>query len=149
MCAWSTEFLDSTFPFVLSELHLLDKGKKNGAEESDPVHPHGDKPFFIDVVDQGPTIMVIAELPGIDRSQIDIHLQDSEVQILVKPTERANESGSLNYLLRERPLLFGARKIKLPPEVLVKAGNAKLEAGILTVTFTKETIVKGQRIPIG
>lgn len=103
--------------------------------------------FKIDVKDTGKTYEVTAEMPGIKKEDLDIHLDDGRLKICVHQEEESEEENK-NYIHRERRISSMERNIYLQD-----AGSddikAKLNEGILTIEIPKkEEIDTAKRIEI-
>ena len=58
--------------------------------------------FKTDVIDQGDSYLLQAELPGFDKSDINIDLKDSLLTISASHKEEKNEEDKSKYIRRER-----------------------------------------------
>ncbi len=92
--------------------------------------------FKLDVKEKDSTYIIEAELPGIDRENIDLDLTDERLTISVKQEENVNEEKD-NYVHRERRLCSMSRSIHLGDAELGEI-KAKLDNGILTISVPKK-----------
>ena len=103
----------------------------------------------LDMRDLGDRYLIEAEIPGIDKEDIDIELKDDTLVIEGETTEETEEEGE-DYLRRERGYRSFYRRLPVPEEVEQDEVSAELDRGILTIDLPKkETEVKeGKKIDI-
>jgi len=96
-----------------------------------------------DVVDEGDSFVVRADLPGYDSDDIDVQL--AEGRTLTISAEQSEESGveSGTYVQRERRRQSTSRTVRLPEAVEESETNAAYDDGVLTVTLPKATADEG------
>lgn len=92
--------------------------------------------FKIDIQDSEKTYIVEAELPGVQKEDISITLNEGKLNLSVKK-EELSENKSKNYIHRERKYAQMARTILLS-DADDKRVKAKLEEGVLTITVPKK-----------
>jgi HSP20 family protein len=92
--------------------------------------------------------VVKAELPGVNKDQVDIQLQDRELVIAgeIAESENGNGNGRRHHSSR-RTGRFEFRTY-LPGDVKADAVTAQLSDGILTVTVPKSEAAKPRKIEI-
>jgi HSP20 family protein len=92
--------------------------------------------FKIDVQDNKSEYVVEAELPGVQKSEVSISLNDGRLNIAVKKEENIEEKDK-NYIHKERRYSSMSRSIMLADadETGIKA---KLDNGVLSVTVLKK-----------
>ena len=102
-----------------------------------------------DLRDLGDLYRVEAEVPGLDKSDIEIELRDDNIVINGERTEEKEEEGE-DYLRRERGYKSFYRRLPMPNEVKSDEIKASLENGILTIDLPKKESKKkkGKRIKI-
>jgi HSP20 family protein len=90
----------------------------------------------IDVVDDGDALRITAELPGMDRQDVQIQIEDD---CLVLQGEKRLESKSEEKGSYRLERAFGSfmRVIPLPDGVDVDRADAKFDKGVLTVRLPK------------
>jgi HSP20 family protein len=93
----------------------------------------------VDVVDQGNTILVRVELPGVDADDIHISLQDN-VLVVHGEHQRKEESGDEFYYRRECSYGEFRREIVIPVDVSTEKVDAEHDNGVLTVTLWKTAV---------
>jgi len=103
----------------------------------------------LDMRDLGDSYLIEAEIPGIDKDDIEIELRDDSMVIEAETTEETEEEGE-DYLRRERGYRSFYRQLPVPEEVEEDEIRAELNQGILTIDLPKkETEVKeGKKIDI-
>lgn len=89
-----------------------------------------------DVVDQGNTILVRVELPGVDADDIHISLQNNTL-VIHGEHQREGESDEEFYYRRECSYGAFRREIVIPVEVSAERVDAEHDNGVLTVTLWK------------
>lgn len=103
--------------------------------------------FKIDVQDCDNEYVVEAELPGVQKDNVNLDYEDGKLRISISKSEESEENKK-NYIHRERCYSSMVRSIYLEnakPDGIV----AKLEDGVLCVTVPKqEKSDNSKRIPI-
>jgi len=77
-----------------------------------------------------------AELPGVQKNDLDIDLKDNYLTIRAKKTEEKNENGK-DYKKSEFKYGEFSRSVYLPQEVDIENADAKLENGVLKIVIPK------------
>ena len=95
----------------------------------------------LDVVDDGDALRVIAELPGMDRKDVEIILEDDAI-VLRGEKKLESETEEQGCYRVERAFGSFQRVIPLPEGVDIKGAEAKFENGVLTVRLPKSTADK-------
>lgn len=90
----------------------------------------------LDVEEDDKYVTVTAELPGIDREDVHIAVQDDMLEIRGHKTQERKQDGD-NFRMVERSYGSFARRIALPAEVDSNKAEAKLERGVLTLRLPK------------
>jgi HSP20 family protein len=92
----------------------------------------------VDVAERDGDIVVTADLPGYEKSDIDVAVSGRELTI---EAERSGESEERdeNYIRRERSHRRVSRSLMLPEEVVEAEASASYKNGVLTVTLPRET----------
>jgi HSP20 family protein len=104
----------------------------------------------IEVKEKDNEVVVLAELPGLQETDVEVTLTDNVLSIRgEKKLEKTDKEGEYTYSERS----YGAfeRRIPIDAEVLGDQVPAKFADGVLTVTLPKNPDAKGhsRRIPIG
>jgi len=108
-------------------------------------------PYAVDVREDADHIFVDAELPGFQKDQIDITLENQTLAITADRHEAEQESNgeSGGYLLKERRHTRFSRSFTLPPTVDESKVDAKLSDGVLRITLNKREESKPRKINVG
>ncbi len=101
----------------------------------------------VDVLDQDTQIVVRAEVPGIDRENLDISVTDNLVTIRGQSRhEESKEEGA--YFRREISQGAFERTVLLPSDVDADKAKATFTDGMLELTLPKVKEVRRRRIPV-
>ena len=92
--------------------------------------------FKVDVEDNGNEYLIEAEVPGIDKKDIIVELNDGKLMISITRDENS-ESKKKNFIHRERRYSSMSRSIYLE-DAKPDGIKAKLENGLLKVVVPKE-----------
>jgi HSP20 family protein len=109
--------------------------------ESEMIEPSAD------VAESNGEVTVKMAIPGIDKEQIHISVDDGVLDVHGE-TRKETEEKKKNYYRQE--IRYGAfrRTITLPTAVDVDKADAKLKDGILTITMPKSKATKGHQIKV-
>ena len=103
--------------------------------------------FKINVQQNDCEYLVEAELPGVNKEEIDLDLNEGRLTISVKREEKINEEKK-NYIHRESRYSSMSRSIYLA-DADSKGIKAKLDGGLLSITVPRqEKSVKADKIEI-
>lgn len=83
----------------------------------------------MDVIDRGDEYVVVADLPGYRKQDIDVTVKKSRVELVADPDEDGPTAG--------RPSI--RRVVQLPEWVREKRARASYEKGVLKVRLPKRT----------
>ena len=108
--------------------------------------------FPMDLEDEGEEFVLTADLPGYEKSDIDISL-DGRSLTLSAHREHEHESegdDDAMYIRRERRSESVSRSVSLPSDVDAESASATYSNGVLTVTVPKVHVEEdeGHRIDI-
>ncbi|MFC6990043.1 Hsp20/alpha crystallin family protein [Haloplanus sp. GCM10025708] len=104
----------------------------------------------VDVAEWDGEFLVIADLPGFEREDIDVRLTDHTLHIDAEHVAE-HEPEADRWLRRERARTSVSRRIELPEAIDEDSVSATYENGVLTVTLPKESTTEstgGRRISI-
>jgi HSP20 family protein len=89
------------------------------------------------------------EVPGMDATDIDMHVHDGTIYISGEKKERRDEDEK-GYSYSERSYGAFERRVELPPGADAKSIKAKVRNGILEITIPKkpDAAAKRQRIEV-
>lgn len=101
----------------------------------------------VDIYDDNDKIVIKAELPGMDKKDIDIDLKD---HILTLKGERnyENEKKEGSYYHRERTFGKFQRSFRLPVDSVADRIGAEFKDGILTIEVPKAEEEKPKKIAV-
>jgi HSP20 family protein len=104
--------------------------------------------FKVDVNEHGDEVMVVADLPGVEKQDINIRLLNP--RSLEISTERKNETEGeeKGYYVRERTYGSMTRIVPLPAEVEEKDADANFKNGVLEIRLKKMKETKENKIEI-
>ena len=91
--------------------------------------------FKVDVVQEEDRYLVSCDLPGIDKENIQIEVEDGVLTIAVKFEEEKEEKDEkANYLHRERRMINSSRRIRLN-DIDEEKIEATMDKGVLTINL--------------
>ena len=101
----------------------------------------------VDVIERDSEILVRAEIPGVDKKDLDISVTENSVSIKGSVQhEEVEEKGE--YYRRETSSGSFARTVVLPSEVDTSNVKTKFESGVLEMTLPKAKPSKRQKISV-
>mgnify|MGYP002464443657 CR=1 FL=1 len=105
--------------------------------------------FRTDIREAGDKFVLEAELPGFQKEDIDLHLQDGVLTITAKRQEEQEEKKEGKYLCRERRMGSCARAFDVSG-IREEDITAAFEDGVLKLTLPKqgEPVPQSRRIAI-
>lgn len=103
----------------------------------------------LDVQEHKDSIKVTAELPGMDRSDIDVSLHDGMLTISGEKKVEKEEKG-VDYHHLERSFGYFSRSVSLPDTVKSDKVEAVYRDGVLNVTIPKsaKAVERSKKVPI-
>ncbi|SFL24373.1 HSP20 family protein [Halogranum rubrum] len=96
----------------------------------------GMRDVAVDVSETDEDVVVTADLPGYEKSDIDVTAADGRLTIAAARDE-TSETEDTHYHRRERTHREVRRSLHLPADVEETAANATYQNGVLTVTLPK------------
>ena len=115
-----------------------------------PAQQQGRLPAFrTDIRDQGDHYLLEADLPGFQKGDIDLHLEDGVLTITAKHQETAENKQEGKYICRERRVGSYARSFDMSG-IQEDAISAAYENGVLTLILPKqgEVVPQSRKISI-
>ncbi|MHA1378448.1 MAG: Hsp20/alpha crystallin family protein [Candidatus Helarchaeota archaeon] len=91
----------------------------------------------MDIIDQDDKFVITAEVPGIPKEKIDIHIVKNKLEIKAEDKVEKEEKKE-GYIRRERGQRSFYRQIILPEDVDAEKIDANLKNGILEVVIPKK-----------
>ena len=103
----------------------------------------------IDVAEYDDELVVMADLPGFDREEIDVRVRDDRLTIGAE-RDASREDTDRRYLRRERRHESVTRTVDLPTTVRTEDATATYRHGVLTVTIPLDVVDadEGHRIDV-
>jgi HSP20 family protein len=103
----------------------------------------------IDVYETHDSYVVVAEVPGLRREQIDLSLEESRLTIRAQRSERPRATGEIvHYHQVERGHGGFTRTFKFAEKVAIEGVTADLADGVLAVTLPKQPPPPARRIEV-
>lgn len=93
----------------------------------------------VDLVDEGKTFVVHAELPGVAKDKIDVSLTKDGIEINAE-TDVEKEDKQKNFVVRERVYSHVYKQLSFPEEVIPEKAESTFKDGLLEVCIPKKTI---------
>jgi len=101
----------------------------------------------VDMIDQKDNILIKAELPGVDKKDLDVSVTDRTVTIKGKTSsEKKEEKG--NYYRREISSGSYERVLTIPANVDSSKAKAKFRDGVLELTIPKTGKTGGKKVNV-
>jgi HSP20 family protein len=101
----------------------------------------------VDIYDKGNDVVIHAELPGMKKEDIDVHVENNVLTIRGKK-ERKEEVKEEGYYRTERAYGTFSRSFSLPNTVDVKKIHAEYKEGVLTLKLPKAEEAKPRQIEV-
>ncbi|MDN5358812.1 MAG: hypothetical protein PWP76_655 [Candidatus Diapherotrites archaeon] len=106
---------------------------------------------LVDVVDEGDKFRIVAEIPGVNKEDLDVRIMEDSVVIRAEKKMDKEDKGK-NYYVRERGYTSYYRTIALPEPVVPEKAEATYKNGVLEIVVPKrapkEEEGKGFRVQI-
>jgi HSP20 family protein len=104
---------------------------------------------LLDIQDREDHYMLVAELPGIPKDNVDVSVLENNVEISgdnVLACELGVED--LAYICNERTQTKFYRKVAIPGPILPEEAEASMEHGVLTVKLPKKLPEPSQKVSL-
>jgi HSP20 family protein len=92
---------------------------------------------LVDLVDAGKEFVVKAELPGVEKEDLDVRVTPDSLEIRAVSRREKKEDGR-DYYFRERAYSSFERVLPFPEDVLADRAGAELKDGVLEVRVPKK-----------
>jgi HSP20 family protein len=102
----------------------------------------------VDVAEQESEVIVVADLPGVEKENVEIALVNPRTLEIKCERKQEKEEKDEGYYLRERRSGSMSRLVALPHEVTDEGATASFRNGVLEVHFRKIKIERGVKIKI-
>jgi HSP20 family protein len=104
-----------------------------------------DRVWGLDLEEEGDKLVVRAEMPGFDASELDLQLSGRSLTIKAEKKQENKKDGNQG---REERYISYRRSIMLPEEINPDKAEAKYENGVLEVRLPKSEQAKTKQIPV-
>ncbi len=101
----------------------------------------------LDIQDLGDRYSVQAEMPGLDKDDIELEITDDKLTIKAEKEQETKEEGE-DYIRRERGYRSFYRELPLSDEVISEETKASYENGILDISIPKKEKEKKEGIKV-
>ena len=102
----------------------------------------------LDVSETEANYTVKAEIPGVRKEDIDVHIEGSQVTIGAELKKEREEKKDGRVLRSERQFGWASRSFTLASAVDESKSNAKYQDGVLELTLPKLATTSSRRLPI-
>jgi HSP20 family protein len=100
-----------------------------------------------DFFQKGGNYVIKADLPGVDKDDISVSIEDDLITIRGKKVKNTEDEGD-NYFVRESSSGSFSRSFRLPVAVDADQVDATFKGGVLTVTIKAKEEAKGKKVKI-
>ncbi|MFQ6136824.1 MAG: Hsp20/alpha crystallin family protein [Candidatus Hydrothermarchaeales archaeon] len=102
---------------------------------------------YTDIQETDKEIIITAEIPGVEKEEIDINATEDRIEISAE-SKREVEEKEGGYLRRERSYGRYYRSYALPASVTPENAKANYKNGVLEVRLPKKEIKKGTSVKV-
>ncbi|MDD1658469.1 MAG: Hsp20/alpha crystallin family protein [Methanomicrobiales archaeon] len=102
----------------------------------------------VDVREHDDEVVVVADLPGVEKDDVSLHLRDPRTLQISCERRAEQEEKEEGYYMRERRFGSMDRLVRLPAEVTESGGSATFKNGVLEVRLKKSVEEQRKTIPI-
>ena len=138
---------DETFDMLFSMKNKMDRFFAASEPEAAPfgLQPGSHWSPAVDLFDFGDQYRVMVEVPGIEKSQIELSVYSDRVVVKGRREESFDTYGRAEVLCLERVYGRFERVILLPDPVDTEQVKAALKNGVLTILLTKKNVEIGKK----
>ncbi len=104
--------------------------------------------FRVDVRDHEDEVLVVADLPGIEREDISLSLVSPDTLEIMSERKAEKEEKEEGFYVRERMYGNMSRTVPLPHDVTDKGATATFKNGVLEIRLKKSPEERGKKIKI-
>jgi HSP20 family protein len=105
-------------------------------------------PIKVDVIEKPDAFVVRAEVPGVNKDEIQVTIEGNQVTIAAEIKREAELKEGERVLRSERYAGAVYRSFVLPVEIDEDASQAKYESGVLELTLAKKAAQVGRKLTI-
>ncbi len=102
----------------------------------------------INIFDDREGVVIMAEIPGVDPTAVQITSQGNTLTISAKRERQVDPNEAVGFHRRERPVGEFSRSIQLPEGLDLQKTSAKCDAGLLIVRVPKAESAKPRQITV-
>ncbi len=95
----------------------------------------------VDVIDEGDRLRIVVDLPGFEKDDISVYVEDRDLVVKAERKEEKEEKGR-SYIRKERSYGQVYRRIPLPSDIDEERIKARYNNGVLEVEISKEQKAK-------
>ncbi|MDD5418420.1 MAG: Hsp20/alpha crystallin family protein [Methanomicrobiaceae archaeon] len=138
------------FSDMMAEIEEWFASAMEAMESGSSLLPAGQEGIRVDVLDHGDMVIVVADLPGMEREGIAVRLQDPRTLEIIARRPREPGETAEEFFLQERIAGGSLRRIVLlPANVTVEGARATFRNGVLELTLQKDASSAGGDISVG
>ena len=104
--------------------------------------------FKVDILEEGDKIVIIADLPGVEKDDISLQILDRRTLLIAAEYRQKHGKEEEEYYLRERAYGVTSRALLLPSDVSEEEASARFKNGTLQVHLRKSPMSHEKRIEI-
>jgi HSP20 family protein len=138
------------FDEIVGEMENRFRGGLGPGGIGDRLMPAVRGEFRVDVREDEDDVLVVADLPGVDRENITVRLlSPRELEISSERRAESTETAEAGQVVRqERAFGYMERVVPLPHDVTAENARASFTNGVLELRLKKTMVERGERIPI-
>jgi|TARA_B100001105_G_scaffold246477_1_gene230208 HSP20 family protein len=121
--------------------HMLDRIFNDGWNNNNKIR---NNPPSVDIIENEEEFVLTAELPGFDKKNLNIKVEENGVLRINANTKINIEPNDPLYRIRERNSGSSNRRFNLPENAIVDKINAQFKNGLLTVNIPKAKEIKSE-----
>jgi HSP20 family protein len=108
----------------------------------------GAQSIAVEVIERNGAYLVLAELPGVRKEDIDVAIDGAEVTLSAERKREREATSEERVLYTERASGRASRSFTLPQEVDEANSEAKYRDGVLELTLPKKSAASRRQISI-
>jgi HSP20 family protein len=112
-----------------------------------PLMPREAMAPSVDLEDRGSDFRLTMDLPGFDKENVDIEVNEDSVMVRAEKTQ-SEEEKKKNFVRRERTAQTFYRSVPLPEKVRSDEAKASLNNGLLEITLPKKEPREAKKLKI-
>jgi HSP20 family protein len=91
-----------------------------------------------DMIDKGDKFILTADLPGINKDEVEVNILDNQIEISAEHS-KSEEEKDKDFVRSERSQVRYQRTLSIPEDIVSSKVTAKMLNGVLTVELPKKT----------